>query len=86
MISAETAHQLPGVFNTLEPALSKYGYLAVGGVLFLEDFGVAIMVVATIGVAIWLPARARDDAAVAPEFDDVEPLGLEPGAGVPVLT
>jgi membrane protein DedA with SNARE-associated domain len=32
--------QLPGVFATLAPVLDSYGYLAVGGLLFLEDFGV----------------------------------------------
>lgn len=33
---------LPGVFHTLAPALNHYGYLAVGGFLFLEDFGVPV--------------------------------------------
>lgn len=32
--------QLPGVFHSLAPVLDHYGYLAVGGFLFLEDFGV----------------------------------------------
>ncbi|GAA4811007.1 hypothetical protein GCM10023200_55990 [Actinomycetospora chlora] len=31
---------LPGVLATLAPVLDTYGYLAVGGLLFLEDFGV----------------------------------------------
>ncbi len=31
---------LPGVFAALAPALDSYGYLAVGGLIFLEDFGV----------------------------------------------
>ena len=31
---------LPGVFAALAPLLDSYGYLAVGGLLFLEDFGV----------------------------------------------
>lgn len=31
---------LPGVFAALAPILNSYGYLAVGGLLFLEDFGV----------------------------------------------
>ena len=31
---------LPGVFAALAPILDSYGYLAVGGLLFLEDFGV----------------------------------------------
>lgn len=32
--------QLPGFLHDLSPLLSHYGYLAVGGLLFLEDFGV----------------------------------------------
>ena len=31
---------LPGIFAALAPILNSYGYLAVGGLLFLEDFGV----------------------------------------------
>lgn len=31
---------LPGVLADLAPVLNQYGYLAVGGFLFLEDFGV----------------------------------------------
>ncbi len=31
---------LPGIFGALAPILDNYGYLAVGGLLFLEDFGV----------------------------------------------
>ena len=32
--------ELPGVFATLAPVLDRYGYLAVGGLVLLEDFGV----------------------------------------------
>jgi membrane protein DedA with SNARE-associated domain len=35
-----TAPPLPGIFGTLAPVLDSYGYLAVGGLLFVEDFGV----------------------------------------------
>ena len=34
------APHLPGVFSTLAPILNSYGYLAVGGLIFFEDFGV----------------------------------------------
>jgi membrane protein DedA with SNARE-associated domain len=34
--------QLPGIFGTLEPVLSGYGYLAVAGFVLLEDFGVPL--------------------------------------------
>jgi membrane protein DedA with SNARE-associated domain len=37
---AET--QLPGVFGELQPLLEHYGYLAVGGFVLLEDFGVPV--------------------------------------------
>lgn len=39
---AAAAPPLPGVFHTLAPVLSHYGYLAVAGFLFLEDFGVPL--------------------------------------------
>lgn len=34
--------QLPGVFHSLAPVLDSYGYVAVGGFIFLEDFGVPL--------------------------------------------
>lgn len=34
--------QLPGVFGALAPVLDRYGYLAVAGFVFLEDFGVPV--------------------------------------------
>src|SRR5262249_11928578 len=34
--------QLPGVFSEVQPLLERYGYLGVGGMLFLEDFGVPV--------------------------------------------
>jgi membrane protein DedA with SNARE-associated domain len=33
---------LPGFLHSLEPVLSTYGYLAVGGFVLLEDFGVPV--------------------------------------------
>src|SRR5579884_2171288 len=38
-----SAHQqLPGVLHSLEPTLNHYGYLAVAGLVLLEDFGVPV--------------------------------------------
>jgi membrane protein DedA with SNARE-associated domain len=34
--------QLPGVLHTLQPTLNHYGYLAVAGLVLLEDFGVPV--------------------------------------------
>lgn len=34
--------QLPGVLHSLEPTLNHYGYLAVAGLVLLEDFGVPV--------------------------------------------
>jgi membrane protein DedA with SNARE-associated domain len=34
--------QLPGVFGDMQPVLEHWGYLGVGGMLFLEDFGVPV--------------------------------------------
>jgi len=33
---------LPGIFHSLEPVVERDGYLAVGGLVFLEDFGVPV--------------------------------------------
>lgn len=37
-----TETQLPGIFADLQPVLEHYGYLAVGGFVLLEDFGVPV--------------------------------------------
>lgn len=37
-----TTVQLPGILAHLGPTLNHYGYLAVAGLLFLEDFGVPV--------------------------------------------
>lgn len=42
MIAAATAQQLPGVLHTLQPTLDRYGYLAVAGLVLVEDFGVPV--------------------------------------------
>jgi membrane protein DedA with SNARE-associated domain len=36
------AEHLPGVLHSLEPALDRYGYLAVAAFVLLEDFGVPV--------------------------------------------
>jgi membrane protein DedA with SNARE-associated domain len=33
---------LPGIFGTLAPILNNYGYLAVGGLVLVEDFGIPV--------------------------------------------
>jgi membrane protein DedA with SNARE-associated domain len=42
MIAAATSQHLPGVLHTLEPTLNQYGYLAVAGLVLIEDFGVPV--------------------------------------------
>jgi membrane protein DedA with SNARE-associated domain len=42
MAVAGAAQHLPGVLHTLESPLNHYGYLAVAGLVFLEDFGVPV--------------------------------------------
>jgi membrane protein DedA with SNARE-associated domain len=37
-----TTPPLPGIFHTLAPLLNHYGYLAVAGFVFVEDFGVPV--------------------------------------------
>jgi membrane protein DedA with SNARE-associated domain len=39
---AVASQQLPGVLHSLEPTLNHYGYLAVFGLVALEDFGVPV--------------------------------------------
>jgi membrane protein DedA with SNARE-associated domain len=39
-IAAVTQQHLPGVLRDLEPVLNNFGYLAVAGLVLLEDFGV----------------------------------------------
>jgi len=41
-IAAAMAQHLPGVLHALEPTLSHYGYLAVAGLVLVEDFGVPV--------------------------------------------
>jgi membrane protein DedA with SNARE-associated domain len=40
-VAAMTQH-LPGVLHSLEPTLDRYGYLAVAGLVLIEDFGVPV--------------------------------------------
>jgi membrane protein DedA with SNARE-associated domain len=37
-----SAQPLPGILASLAPVLNQYGYLAVGGFVFLEDFGIPV--------------------------------------------
>jgi len=41
-ILAAAAQHLPGALHALEPTLNHYGYLAVAGLVLLEDFGVPV--------------------------------------------
>ncbi|HEY1566521.1 MAG TPA: DedA family protein, partial [Solirubrobacteraceae bacterium] len=40
--AAATAQHLPGALHALEPTLNHYGYLAVAGLVLIEDFGVPV--------------------------------------------
>jgi membrane protein DedA with SNARE-associated domain len=42
LIAAAMPVHLPGVLHTLEPTLDHYGYLAVVGLVLIEDFGVPV--------------------------------------------
>ena len=42
MVAAAAAQHLPGALHTLEPALNQFGYLAVAGLVLLEDFGIPV--------------------------------------------
>jgi membrane protein DedA with SNARE-associated domain len=38
----ETSQHIPSFIKTLEPLIHKHGYLAVGGLVLLEDFGLPV--------------------------------------------
>lgn len=42
LFASATPPHLPGVLHALEPTLNHYGYLAVVGLLLLEDFGIPV--------------------------------------------
>ncbi len=42
LLAAAVTPHLPGVLHSLEPTLNNYGYLAVAGLVLLEDFGVPV--------------------------------------------
>jgi membrane protein DedA with SNARE-associated domain len=42
MIAAAMPQHLPGVLHSLEPTLDRFGYLAVFGLVLIEDFGVPV--------------------------------------------
>lgn len=42
MAQPSTIQHLPAAIKALEPFVLHYGYLAVGGLLFLEDFGILV--------------------------------------------
>jgi membrane protein DedA with SNARE-associated domain len=42
MVTTAMEQHLPGVLHTLEPTLNHYGYLAVAGLVLIEDFGVPV--------------------------------------------
>lgn len=58
--------QLPGIFGALAPLLNRYGYLAVGGLILVEDFGVpAPGETILIAAAVYAGAGQLNIAAVA---------------------
>ncbi|MGC8626494.1 MAG: phosphoribosylglycinamide formyltransferase [Acidimicrobiales bacterium] len=58
---------MPGLFQTLAPVLDHYGYLAVAGFIFLEDFGTPFVPGETvlIGAAVYAGAGRLNVVAVA---------------------
>jgi membrane protein DedA with SNARE-associated domain len=42
LLASATPQHLPGVLHKLEPTLNHYGYLAVAGLVLIEDFGVPV--------------------------------------------
>jgi membrane protein DedA with SNARE-associated domain len=42
VLLAAASQQLPGALHTLQPTLDHYGYLAIVGLVLLEDFGIPV--------------------------------------------
>jgi membrane protein DedA with SNARE-associated domain len=42
VIAAAAAQHLPGVLQSLQPTLNQFGYVAVAGLVLIEDFGVPV--------------------------------------------
>jgi membrane protein DedA with SNARE-associated domain len=42
LLASATPQHLPGVLHKLEPTLNQYGYLAITGLVLIEDFGVPV--------------------------------------------
>jgi membrane protein DedA with SNARE-associated domain len=42
LIAAATTQHLPGFLHSLEPTLNQFGYLAVTGLVLIEDFGIPV--------------------------------------------
>ena len=42
ILASSTPQHLPGVLHSLEPTLNQFGYLAVIGLVLIEDFGVPV--------------------------------------------
>ncbi len=42
MIQAHHAQQIPTIIQSLAPTIDHYGYFALAGLLFLEDFGILV--------------------------------------------
>ena len=42
MAASQMPPHLPGVLRSLEPTLNHFGYAAVVGLVFVEDFGVPV--------------------------------------------
>jgi len=75
--------QLPGIFGTLAPLLNSYGYLAVGGLVLVEDFGVpAPGETILIAAAVYAGAGRLNIAAVAAVGFVAAVLGDNIGFGI----
>ena len=58
LAAAAPPQHLPGVLHALEPTLNNYGYLALFGLVLLEDFGVPVPGETTLILAAVSPAPA----------------------------
>lgn len=64
---ASTTANLPGIFQTAEPILDKYGYFAVGFLILIEDFGLPVPgETVLVAAALYAGAGRLDIAVIVP--------------------
>jgi hypothetical protein len=79
------SQDLPGMFGDLEPVLEHYGYLAVGGFVLLEDFGVPLPLGALLWVTTWGLLGSHAGQYIGDVYTAFHPYRWDMGAAAVVI-